>query len=112
MGVAVQSPFRMRRRQIRPGIGQSLHIRAARGDLCAPWWRLSSSAGADLFPPPPSRVSGRGFATNKFTSIRLHQPMPSKLVVLVDVNHAVLDVLERWLLEAGYDVVSSARFED
>jgi DNA-binding NtrC family response regulator len=38
--------------------------------------------------------------------------MPSKSVVVVDDDQATLRSLEFWLTEAGYDVVSSARFED
>ena len=38
--------------------------------------------------------------------------MSSKSVVVVDVDQATLRSLECWLTEAGYDVVSSARFED
>ena len=35
-----------------------------------------------------------------------------KQVVIVEDNHAVRRALESWLIEAGYDVVSSVRFED
>ena len=38
--------------------------------------------------------------------------MQSKRVVLVDDDQPTLRSLEYWLTEAGYDVVSSARFED
>lgn len=38
--------------------------------------------------------------------------MPSKRVVVVDDDQSTLRSLECWLIEAGYDVVSSARFED
>jgi two-component system response regulator HydG len=35
-----------------------------------------------------------------------------KQVVVVEDNHAIRRALESWLIEAGYDVVSSVRFED
>jgi DNA-binding NtrC family response regulator len=38
--------------------------------------------------------------------------MPSRSVVVVDDTQSTLRALECWLVEAGYDVVSSARFED
>lgn len=38
--------------------------------------------------------------------------MQSKRVVVVDDTQSTLRSLECWLIEAGYDVVSSARFED
>jgi DNA-binding NtrC family response regulator len=38
--------------------------------------------------------------------------MPSKSVVVVDDDQASLQSLECWLIDAGYDVVSSPRFED
>ena len=38
--------------------------------------------------------------------------MRSKSVVVVDDTQSTLRALECWLIEAGYDVVTSARFED
>jgi len=38
--------------------------------------------------------------------------MPSKSVVVVDDDQSTLRSLECWLTDAGYDVVSSTRFED
>jgi len=38
--------------------------------------------------------------------------MPSKSVVVVDDDQTTLRSLEGWLTDAGYDVVSSHRFED
>src|SRR5438132_12244049 len=39
-------------------------------------------------------------------------PIESKRVLLVDGDQPTLGLLERWLADAGYDVVACSRFED
>src|SRR5439155_20730136 len=41
-----------------------------------------------------------------------HSRHSMKQIVVVEDNHAIRRALESWLIEAGYDVVSSVRFED